>query len=630
MKTLLSTKLLRFGLVFCLVITTLFLASCNSPTLPTNTAPVFTSNLPSTAAIQIGASLRLSVVATDKDGDMLTYTWKEATVGTDLKTVGTNSSSYSFSKGSAGPWLVKVIVEDGRGGSAESVFCRVDVTAAPTFTVSLEDFGGPFAAPAEVAFDVNASYSAGTISNIGIYAGETKMGDASLVSGTLWRYYAHAIAEGTYTIKAKATASDSTVKESAERVLTVTRAYSVTYDGNGNTGGSVPTDTNSYASGATVTVKGNEGGLVKTGYNFSGWNSKTDGTGTTYQEGAPFIITEDSTLYAQWAVCRVIAVAAGFGHSHILKDDGTLWATGRNWEGQLGDGTTINRLSPVQIMNDVTAIDAHSWGSLVLKKDSSLWRTGNSSTIPLQVMSGVKAMAIGSNRSLIITEDGTLWGVGGNSHGELGDGTTTDRSIPVQIMNGVKAVATDEFHSLILKEDGSLLTTGANYWGQLGDGTNTLRSTPVQIMSDVKAIAAGIRHSLFLKNDGTLWGAGSNSAGQLGDSTGIDRSSPIKIMNDVKAIAAGGLQSFILKVDGTLWATGMNDRGQLGDGTTSTRYIPRKIMSNVKAIEAGAGYKHSLMVKEDGTLWATGENDSGQLGDGTDTTRLSPVQIFVQ
>ncbi|MCE1195917.1 InlB B-repeat-containing protein, partial [bacterium] len=145
--------------------------------------------------------------------------------------------------------------------------------------------------------------SAGTISTIGIYAGETKMGDASLVSGTLWRYSAHAVAEGTYTIKAKATASDSTVKESAERVLTITKAYTVTYNGNGNTGGSVPTDTSSYASGATVIVKGNDSSLVKTGYNFGGWNTKADGSSTTYQADNTFTMgAANVTLYAKWIV----------------------------------------------------------------------------------------------------------------------------------------------------------------------------------------------------------------------------------------------------------------------------------------------------------------------------------------
>ncbi|MBQ0008691.1 MAG: InlB B-repeat-containing protein [Firmicutes bacterium] len=76
--------------------------------------------------------------------------------------------------------------------------------------------------------------------------------------------------------------------------------YSVTYDGNGNTGGSVPTDSTSYSSGASVTVKGNTGSLVKTGYTFAGWNTQADGNGTDRAAGGTFNITSNTTLYAKW------------------------------------------------------------------------------------------------------------------------------------------------------------------------------------------------------------------------------------------------------------------------------------------------------------------------------------------
>ena len=77
--------------------------------------------------------------------------------------------------------------------------------------------------------------------------------------------------------------------------------YTVTYDKNGATSGSVPTDATSYTSGATVTVKGNSGNLAKTGYTFAGWNTKADGTGTTYAAGTgTFTISSNTTLYAKW------------------------------------------------------------------------------------------------------------------------------------------------------------------------------------------------------------------------------------------------------------------------------------------------------------------------------------------
>jgi hypothetical protein len=76
--------------------------------------------------------------------------------------------------------------------------------------------------------------------------------------------------------------------------------YAVTYAGNGNTGGSVPTDSNWYASGATVTVLGNTGTLTKTGYTWTCWNTQADGGGTDYNPAGTFELTAGTTLYAKW------------------------------------------------------------------------------------------------------------------------------------------------------------------------------------------------------------------------------------------------------------------------------------------------------------------------------------------
>jgi hypothetical protein len=79
-------------------------------------------------------------------------------------------------------------------------------------------------------------------------------------------------------------------------------ASRVTYAGNGNTGGSVPIDNNVYAAGATVTVLGNTGSLVKTGYAFANWNTAANGGATTYAPGATFIMGSGKVLlFAKWA-----------------------------------------------------------------------------------------------------------------------------------------------------------------------------------------------------------------------------------------------------------------------------------------------------------------------------------------
>ena len=92
--------------------------------------------------------------------------------------------------------------------------------------------------------------------------------------------------------------------------------HTVIYDGNGSTGGSVPVDSTNYENGQTVTVLGNTGTLVKTGYVFSGWNTQTDGTGTAYAAGTTFTMgSANVTLYAIW-----IAETATLG-----KWDESIW-----------------------------------------------------------------------------------------------------------------------------------------------------------------------------------------------------------------------------------------------------------------------------------------------------------------
>ena len=244
-------------------------------------------------------------------------------------------------------------------------------------------------------------------------------------------------------------------------------------------------------------------------------------------------------------------LAAGKSHSLYIHKNRTLWAWGRNSFGQLGDGTTTDRISPVQIGSD------NDWGQIVA----------------------------GEYHTVAIKTDGTLWGWGLNSYGQLGDGTTTRRYSPVQIGsdNDWGQIVAGEFHTVAIKTDGTLWAWGWNMSGQLGDGTTTDRISPVQIGSDNDwgQIVAGEYHTVAIKTDGTLWGWGLNSYGQLGDGTTTDRISPVPIGsdNDWGQIVAGEYHTVAIKSDGTLWAWGWNFSGQLGDGTTGNRYVPTQILT---------------------------------------------------
>ena len=327
----------------------------------------------------------------------------------------------------------------------------------------------------------------------------------------------------------------------------------------------------------------------------------------------------------------------------------SLYASGYNASGQLGDGTTITRSTPVSVngLGEVATAAGGMYHGLALLADGTVraWgdnysgqlgdgtRTPRATSASVSGLSGVAAIAGGGDHGLALLLDGTVRAWGYDCCGQLGDGSTTDRltSVPVGGLSGVVAIAGGFAHSLALLADGTVRAWGSNSAGQLGDGTTITRLTPVPVsgLSGVVAIAAGNSHSLALLADGTVRAWGSNSAGQLGDGTTITRLTPVPVsaLGGVVAIAGGGHHSLVLLPDGTVRAWGQNNSGQLGDGTTINRLTPVPVsdLGGVVAI-AGGGY-HSLALLTDGSVRAWGENSSGQLGDGTTTERLTPVPV---
>ncbi|MEZ5414237.1 MAG: immunoglobulin domain-containing protein [Opitutaceae bacterium] len=327
-------------------------------------------------------------------------------------------------------------------------------------------------------------------------------------------------------------------------------------------------------------------------------------------------------------------ISAGRYHSARVGTDGKAYTSGFNSEGQLGNGTTTNVVSPQQMaLNGHLAADvaAGAQHTLILATDKSLWATGfNSSgqlgdgttvakSSPILLANDVTAFAAGLAHSAYIKTDGTLWTVGGNDSGQLGNGSTTDSSTATQVASDVVDVSTGLRQTLFLRSDGSL-------WG-MGDmnGSGTPVTTPVQIATGVKAMAAGGYHSLFVKTDGTLWTMGYNPFGQLGNGTTTSSTTPVQITTGVRSVAAGYFHSLFIKTDGSLWAMGYNSGGQLGDDTNTNRLTPIQVTTNVTSVAGSESY--TLFTKSDGTLWGTGYNAYGQFGNGLTVTTTWPNQI---
>ena len=143
------------------------------------------------------------------------------------------------------------------------------------------------------------------------------------------------------------------------------------------------------------------------------------------------------------------------------------------------------------------------------------------------------------------------------------------------------SVSAGYYHTIAIKTDGTLWAWGFNNYGQLGDGTTTNRSSPTQIGSGTNwsSVSAGGYHTVAIKTDGTLWVWGNNGNGKLGDGTTTDRYSPVQIGSGTNwsSVSTGGHHTIAIKTDGTLWAWGYNVYGGLGDGTTTDRTTPTQI-----------------------------------------------------
>lgn len=372
------------------------------------------------------------------------------------------------------------------------------------------------------------------------------------------------------------------------------------------------------------------------------------------------------------------AIAAGTGHSLVLKTDGSVWAWGENGKGQLGIGTTNDARTPytTQISN-VVAIAAGGSHSLALKSDGTVWAWGandggqlGSGTLadavsPVQVKGFflVRAVAIaaGENHSLAADGNGEVWAWGKNTYGQLGDSSITDRTAPVKVkqLNNVMQVAAGANHSLALKNDGSVWAWGDRRHLQLGDGAvlsssltptrvlEGLPTTPQTFLSDVKAIIAGGDHNSALTNSNQVWGWGSDKfAESSGNGSGLGAVGPDGtavlfpqimqgITGKVIAITAGANHSLALTDDGRLWAWGHNDQGQLGDSTFADPFgvFPVKNLKGAKAIAAGGGHSIALVVsslKVDPTTLSFGNvqvNNSATLTVTVSDDGAAPVNI---
>jgi alpha-tubulin suppressor-like RCC1 family protein len=258
--------------------------------------------------------------------------------------------------------------------------------------------------------------------------------------------------------------------------------------------------------------------------------------------------------------------------------------------------------------------------------------------MPVAGLHGVIAVSGGIRFSLALLNTGRVFAWGVNNVGQLGDGSTTNRTTPVQVkgLSHVKAISAGGFSSLALLDTGKVMAWGDDQVGQLGDGVIQTDSTvPVNVsnISGVTAISAGLAHNLALLADGTVMSWGFNRDGQLGNGNiGTNSAVPVAVtgLTGVGAVSAGGRHSLALLKTGSVMSWGSNSNAQLGTGSINPPQsaVPVAVVGLRGVTAVSAGGFHSLALLSSGAVMAWGDDQVGELGNGVNPVfETTPVRV---
>lgn len=296
-----------------------------------------------------------------------------------------------------------------------------------------------------------------------------------------------------------------------------------------------------------------------------------------------------------------VALAGGRFHVCAVMSDGTAKCWGDNIKGQIGDGTTTDKYSPVTVSS----------------------------------LTGAKSITAGNTHTCALLSDGNVRCWGAQDYGILGNGQTTIASVttpasPVQGLADAVSISAGDFHSCALTKQGGVKCWGSGLSGRLGNGLTSPSSSAVDVIDSTSgsvAVMSGRDHSCTLTAESTLkcWGLSSFSRmGPNGDGQNIavDLTSPATPLS----VALGDKTTCAIS-GGAAFCWGDNYYGQVGDGSTVDRFSPTPVSglsSQVTSIAIGSG--HACAV-QNGAAKCWGANAFGQLGDGTQDGSLTPMNV---
>lgn len=225
------------------------------------------------------------------------------------------------------------------------------------------------------------------------------------------------------------------------------------------------------------------------------------------------------------------------------------------------------------------------------------------------------------------------WGI--NNYGQLGDGTTVNKSIPTAVNTALSFVSLSAGwdHVCGLTSSGAAYCWGRNNNGQLGDGTTSDKATPVTTNGGVlfARLVAGNHFSCGLTSAGAAYCWGDNTYGQLGDATNSQRNAPTAVSTAFvfTDISAGQSHTCAIKSGGSGYCWGSNSYHNINSSVTASFNVPTAISTGTKLSSILAGADHSCALNLDSTPLCWGRDDYAQNGVGTNGPDVTvPTEVW--
>lgn len=344
-------------------------------------------------------------------------------------------------------------------------------------------------------------------------------------------------------------------------------------------------------------------------------------------------------------------IVSGGSHSCMIRPDKTAVCWGDNRYGQLGDGTTVDSTTPVEVRHlsyvvGLAAGQDHACavmatGQVKCWGDNTMWQLGvrspDRATIP--VLTGVgpaTRVAAGRTHSCAVLIQGevTCWGDNRTSQTGLHRGSVAKPTLPVMVPGVAHAiaVAAGDEHTCAVQQDGQVLCWGDNHAGQLGQGDvehDTFQPRPVPLVGKALSVAAGREHTCVLLEDRTVQCWGHGIEGELGDGLSRDSLTPVRVkapepaggtapLEQVTAITAGDQHTCALVEGGSVYCWGSNAFGQLGRVEGKTAPKPAFTgLTDVVAVAAGGW--HTCVLRSTGVTTCVGQMKMGNENRGDET-----------